>query len=111
MPSITGPNTKRWVARRKAAVVAAVSSGKLTLKEASRRYQLSEEEFSAWQRAFETSGIHGLHATCVQQYGGAHFSRPARRASRTATPIQHGFDPGRGRGVGFIPVSFLPARI
>ena len=96
MPSITGlpaPNTKRWVASRKAAVVAAVCSGEITSRKPSRLYQLSEEEFFAWQRAFGTSGIHGLHATCVQQYGGARSSRPARRASRTATPIQHGFTP------------------
>jgi Protein of unknown function (DUF1153) len=32
-------NTRRWVARRKAAVVAAVLSGMITLEEACRRYQ------------------------------------------------------------------------
>src|SRR5215472_11492303 len=38
------PTTKRWVARRKAAVVAAVLAGVITVEEACRRYQLSEEE-------------------------------------------------------------------
>ena len=38
-------NTRRWVVRRKAAVVAAVQSGKITLEEACQRYQLTEEEF------------------------------------------------------------------
>jgi len=46
---LPSPNTKRWAARSKAAVVAAVSSGKITLQEACRRYQLSEKEFFAWQ--------------------------------------------------------------
>src|SRR5262249_41395446 len=39
------PNTARWVARRKAAVVAAVRSGSIPVEEALSRYQLSEEEF------------------------------------------------------------------
>jgi hypothetical protein len=47
LPPLT---TKRWVARRKAAVVAAVRAGVITVDEACRRYQLSEEEFLAWQR-------------------------------------------------------------
>jgi hypothetical protein len=56
------------VARRKAAVVAAVSCGQIALEEACRRYQLSEEEFLSWQRAFETHGVNGLRATCFQRY-------------------------------------------
>ena len=36
------PTTKRWVVRRKAAVVAAVRSGGITIEEACRAYQLSE---------------------------------------------------------------------
>ena len=62
------PNTTRWVARRKAAVVAAVRSGRITMEEALRRYQLTEEEFLSWQRLFETHGLAGLRATRVQQY-------------------------------------------
>lgn len=65
------PNTIRWVARRKAAVVAAVQSGTITLEEACRRYQLSEGEFLAWQRAFEAFGERGLRATRLQQYRSA----------------------------------------
>ena len=56
---------------RKAAVVAAVSSGMLTLEEARRRYQMSEEEFLARQRAFEKDGILGLCVGYVQQYRSA----------------------------------------
>jgi transposase-like protein len=71
------PNTRRWVARRKAAVAAAVSNGMITIEEACRRYQMSEEEFLAWQRAFENYGILGLRAGCVQQYRSARPSQPA----------------------------------
>ena len=41
MDDLPPPNTKRWVARRKAAVVAAVRSGRITMDEALRRYQLT----------------------------------------------------------------------
>jgi hypothetical protein len=57
MGELPPTDTKRWVARRKAAVVTAVRTGKITLEEALRRYQLSEEEFRSWQRAFETYGF------------------------------------------------------
>jgi hypothetical protein len=79
-------NTRRWVARRKAAVVAAVSGGMITFDEACRRYQMSEEEFLAWQRAFENYGLLGLRATCVQQHRGARPSRPADRSPRYVAP-------------------------
>ena len=67
----------RWVASRKAAVVAAVSSGKITIEQACRRYQMSEEEFLAWQRAFETFGIRGLRAGRIRKKRGLRLSRPA----------------------------------
>src|SRR6185369_134419 len=68
MDDLPPPNTTRWTIRRKAAVVASVHSGKITMEEALRRYQLSEEEFLSWQRAFEMHGLAGLRATRVQQY-------------------------------------------
>ena len=75
MGDLPPPNTKRWVVRRKAAVVAAVRSGRITMEEALRRYQLTEEEFLSWQRLFETHGLAGLRTTRVQQY---HVPRPPR---------------------------------
>jgi transposase-like protein len=78
MTSLPPADTRRWVARRKAAVVAAVQSGKITLEEACRRYNLSEEEFRAWQRAFEAHGLPGLRTTRLQQYRTSP-SRPRRR--------------------------------
>jgi len=62
------PDTRRWVVRRKAAVVAAVRAGMITVEEACRRYQLSEEEFLAWQRAFEAYGLPGLRTTRIKNY-------------------------------------------
>lgn len=79
MTNLPPADTQRWVVRRKAAVVAAVQSGKITLEEACRRYNLSEEEFRAWQRAFETHGLPGLRATRLQQYRSSPTPRPRRR--------------------------------
>lgn len=62
------PNTKRWVIRRKAEVVAAVRGGLLTLEEACSRYTLTLEEFLSWQKAIDQFGMPGLRATRVQQY-------------------------------------------
>ena len=73
------PNTKRWVVRRKAAVVAAVRAGVITLEEACRRYELSEEEFLAWQRAFDTYGLRGLRTTRIQNYRHPYSPQPVKR--------------------------------
>ena len=48
------PNTVRWTARRK-----------ITLEEACRYYQLSEEEFLGWQHAFDAHGLRGLRVKRV----------------------------------------------
>lgn len=61
-------NTKRWVIRRKAEVVAAVRGGLISLEDACSRYNLTVEEFLAWQRAIERFGLPGLRATRLQQY-------------------------------------------
>ncbi len=60
-------DTDRWVARRKAEVVAAVHAGLLTLEEACQRYSLSVEEFLSWQRAFTAQGVRGLRVTKVRE--------------------------------------------
>lgn len=61
-------NTKRWVIRRKAEVVAAVRGGLLSLEEACRRYTLTVEEFLSWQASIERHGLAGLRTTRIQQY-------------------------------------------
>jgi hypothetical protein len=80
MGELPPTDTKRWVVRRKAAVVNAVHKGKITLEEVLRRYQLSGEEFRSWQRAFETYGLRGLRATIVRRHRGPRSrSGPRRR--------------------------------
>lgn len=66
------PNTKRWVMRRKAEVVAGVRAGLLTLEEACERYTLSVEEFLSWQKLVDQHGVRGLRATQLQKYRRAH---------------------------------------
>ncbi len=68
LETLPAPNTRRWVIRCKAEVVAAVSGGLLTLDEACERYGLSLEEFVAWQRAVDRSGMHGLRVTRLHHY-------------------------------------------
>ncbi len=62
------PETKRWVARRKAEVVAAVRAQLLTLEEACKRYNLSTEEFVGWEAAIDTHGLGGLRVTRSQDF-------------------------------------------
>jgi transposase-like protein len=82
MGQLPPANTRRWVVRRKAAVVAAVQSGKITLEEACQRYQLTEEEFRSWLRAYEAHGLPGLRATRLQQYRSPRSPRPGRPRRR-----------------------------
>lgn len=61
-------DTKRWVARRKAAVLAAINAGVLTRAEACARYHISEIELRLWERAVHFAGVPGLRVTRVQIY-------------------------------------------
>ena len=63
-------DTKRWVIRRKAEVVAAVRGGLLSIEEACERYTLTVDEFLSWQRSIDRHGLPGLRATRVQDYRG-----------------------------------------
>ena len=62
------PNTRRWVVRRKAEVVAAVNGGLLSIEDVLERYGLTLEEFASWQRAVDRSGMQGLRVTRIQHY-------------------------------------------
>lgn len=77
-------NTKRWVIRRKAEVVAAVRGGLLSLEEACDRYALTAEEFQSWQRAIEQHGLPGLRTTRLQDYRPGTLRAPAGRLSGVA---------------------------
>lgn len=65
---LPAPDTRRWVASRKAVVVNAVLYGLIPQSEALDRYALSEEEFSLWRTAVETHGAKALKVTTIQKY-------------------------------------------
>ena len=64
LPSLS----KRWTVRRKAAVIEAVRGGWVPIEEACRLYELSVEEFLAWERDIDQFGVHGLRSTRFQIY-------------------------------------------
>ena len=62
LATLPSPDTRRWVARRKAEVVNGVEAGLLTLDEALSRYRLTIEEYATWQRGLLRHGLGGLKA-------------------------------------------------
>ncbi|MFK7944806.1 MAG: DUF1153 domain-containing protein [Paracoccaceae bacterium] len=58
------PETRRWVPRRKARVVAAVEGGLISEEEAFERYSITAEEYDTWKAAMSKFGMRGL---CVTQ--------------------------------------------
>ena len=65
LPPIT---TTRWVARRKATVVKAVTAGMITRDEACEMYALTIEEFDNWLASMAKFGRNGLRVTKLQKY-------------------------------------------
>jgi transposase-like protein len=68
MADLPPPDTKRWVASRKASVVAAVREGLLTHEEACLRYGLTGEELDGWRIALDEHGVGALRTTRIQLY-------------------------------------------
>jgi len=68
MSDLPPRDTKRWVASRKAAVVAAVRERLLSPEEACARYGLSAEELDSWRTALDEHGVGALRATRIQLY-------------------------------------------
>ena len=64
------PDAQRWVASRKAIVVAAVRGGLLSMSDACARYRLTTEEFLSWQTQVDRDGLQGLRTTRIQEYRG-----------------------------------------
>lgn len=77
---LPSPTTTRWVASRKAQVVAAVETGIMTIEQVMARYNLSAEEFAGWQRALQRDGVNGLRVAAVQK------DRATRRNHRRMRP-------------------------
>ena len=54
--------------RRKAAVIQAVRGGWVPIEEVSSLYDISADEFLAWERDVDRYGVPGLRATRLQIY-------------------------------------------
>lgn len=65
---LPAPETRRWVASRKATVVRAVAFGLLTREEAKETYGLSDDELGEWETAVRDHGEVALKATSLQKY-------------------------------------------
>lgn len=91
------PDTKRWVIRRKAEVVAAVRGGLLSLEEAGKRYALSPDEILSWQRCIERFGLAGLRTTWTQFYLGS-VTRPKSLRVMRETGARRWGSPARAGG-------------
>jgi len=67
LPELPHPG-QRWTVHRKAAVVNAVRGGWMPIDEACVLYNISVEEFVAWERDLDRYGVHGLRTTRYQVY-------------------------------------------
>lgn len=67
LADLPDPGT-RWVASRKATVIAAVHHGLLSRDDAIRRYGLTDEEFETWVDALRRHGRNALKITQLQKF-------------------------------------------
>ena len=76
VPELPRPS-QRWTVRRKAAVVEAVRGGWMPIEEACDLYNISVDEFLAWERDLDRYGLHGLRTTRYQIYRDTDKRAPA----------------------------------
>ncbi|QQR69907.1 MAG: DUF1153 domain-containing protein [Alphaproteobacteria bacterium] len=76
--SLPPADTKRWVMRRKAQVVAAVRKGDISPEDACTRYNISPEELQSWQKLIESHGVTALRATKLQDYRHSNGHAPSK---------------------------------
>ena len=62
------PGTRRWVPRRKAAVILAIRNKVISVWDACERYDLSAKELADWERDLDQYGIAGLRTTRISIY-------------------------------------------
>src|SRR4051794_17196782 len=91
------PDAQRWVASRKAIVVAAVRGGLLSMSDACARYRLTTEEFLSWQTQVDRIGLQGLRATRVQEYRGSSRRKGLSDVDRPSTRSEGGRRPQTAR--------------
>lgn len=80
-------NLKRWIARRKAEIVAAVEGGLLSESEACSRYNISREEFAFWLAAYDRAGMPGLRARAKAR--GARQSQSGMKFDAAPELVRH----------------------
>jgi hypothetical protein len=73
---------RRWVPHRKAELIAAVRGGSLSLDAACRRYDLTIEEFLAWQHGIDLFGMAGLRVYKPREGGQAKKKSVTGKKSR-----------------------------
>ena len=92
-------NTRRWVIRRKAEVVAAVRGGLLSLDEACQRYKLTTEEFLSWP-------------ACARRASSSTATRPGLIRPWRPPPRSNFFPTGQVAGSCFCRTAFAqPCRL
>jgi len=75
VPDLPKPR-QRWTVRRKATVIGAVRDGFVPINEVCETYNISIDEFLAWERDMDRYGIPGLRTTRVQIYRVTDKQRP-----------------------------------
>ena len=72
-------DTRRWVWRKKAMLVAAVDGGLLSLESACERYRLTVDEFVSWKSDCSAHGYEALKIKSIQEH---RQRRTARRKDK-----------------------------
>jgi len=67
VPELPRP-AQRWTVRRKATVIQAVRGGWVPIEEVCELYNISVDEFIAWERDIDRYGVPGLRSTRFQIY-------------------------------------------
>ena len=67
--------SQRWTVRRKATVIEAVRAGWVPIEDVCELYNLSVDEFLAWERDIDRYGVPSLRATRFQIYRDADKQR------------------------------------
>jgi uncharacterized protein DUF1153 len=67
VPDLPQPS-QRWTVRRKATVIQAVRGGWVPIEAVCELYNISVDEFLAWERDLDRYGVHGLRTTRSQIY-------------------------------------------
>ena len=58
--------SQRWTMQRKATLIRAVRGGYVSIDEICKTYNISVDEFLAWERDIDRYGVHGLRTTRFQ---------------------------------------------